>query len=517
MRHLVSLLGLGLLAAGCVETSDADEVETDSAWGGGKADGQGTSGALRITEVESHPTDAANAFIEVINRSDAPVDLATCTLSVGRNKLSLAAIAGRDHIVQPQQLAVIVGPTYDSASSTIPGDAALVSTVHDLGGNLAKSQRLIVRIAGAQSDKADASVTTAPADTSLERDADDDFVVSALGQSPGEQNAINAKAIDVYFANPPVDTTDPIAPHLVTVIDGAQHTLDAAFFQVDHPAVIQAFVRAKQRGVAIRFVTDADYFNDPNYTAGYQTLVAAGIPVVPDKRSAFMHSKFMVVDGQTVWTGSYNLLAQDRATFDHADNVLYIRSKQLAVVHTEQFEQLFAGVFGNAKKDAGHHDVFVDGYHFEVYFGPQDHLRDHVVAALGKSSQSVHFLMFSFFQKDVGTLLIDESHRGVDVRGVFDVSSKTSAGSQYAPFVAAGLDMRAANPDGPGVFLHDKIFVIDSALPTATVITGSPNTSDSAYGSNDEAMYIIHDRAIAAKYEATYHVFYDRSVGPNQH
>lgn len=515
MRHLASLLGLGLVAAGCVDTPD--EVETDTAWSDGKADGVGTSGGLRITEVEAHPSDATNAFIEVINRSDAPIDLATCTVSVGINKLHIAAVTGRDHIVQPQQLAVIVGPTYDVASSQIPGDAAFVSTTRDLGGYLGKSQRLIVRIAGVQSDKADASRVTPPADTSLERDADDSFVVSAVGQSPGEQNAINANAIDVYFANPPVDAADPIAPRLVTVIDGAQHTLDAAFFQVDHPGVIEAFVRAKQRGVAIRFVTDADYFNDPRYSAGYQTMVAAGIPVVPDKRSAFMHSKFMVVDGQAVWTGSYNLLAQDKATFDHADNVVYIRSKQLAAVHTEQFEQLFAGAFGTAKKDAGDHDVFVDGVHFEVYFGPTDHLRDHALAALGASRQSVHFLMFSFFQTDVGNLLIQSARRGVDVRGVFDVSSKTSAGSQYAPFVAAGLDMRTANPTGPGVFLHDKILVIDSTLTTAAVITGSPNVSDSAYGSNDEAMYVIHNRAIAAKFEATYQLFYDRSVGPNQH
>jgi len=516
MRHLLPLLGLGLVAAGCVDTSEPDEVETDTTWDGGKADGTGTTGALRITEVEAHPSDGANAFIEVINRSEAPVDLATCTVSIGYSKLRIAAVAGRDHVVQPQQLAVIVGPSYNVATSEIPHDAALVATTRDLDSYLAKSQRLIVRIAGVTSDKADASLVTPPADTSLERSADDTFVVSPVGQSPGEQNANNANAIDVYFANPPADTTDPIAPRLISVIDGAQHTLDAAFFQVDHPGVIEAFVRAKQRGVAIRFVTDADYFTDPAYSAGYQTMVTAGITVVPDKRSAFMHSKFMIVDGEAVWTGSYNLLAQDRATFDHADNVVYIRSKQMAAVHTEQFEQLFAGVFGTAKKDAGHHDVFVDGVHFEVYFGPKDHLRDHVMSVLGASRQSVHFVMFSFFQTDVGNLLVQGSRRGVDVRGVFDVSSKTSAGSQYAPFVAAGLDMRAATPDAP-VFLHDKIFVIDSTLASGAVITGSPNVSDSAYGSNDEAMYVIHNRAIAAKFEATYHVFYDRSVGPNQH
>ena len=50
----------------------------------------------------------------------------------------------------------------------------------------------------------------------------------------------------------------------------------------------------------------------------------------------------------------------------------------------------------------------------------------------------------------------------------------------------------------------------------AMVITGSPNFSDSAYGSNDEAMYVIHNRPLARKYDAAFHVFYDRSIGPQE-
>ena len=517
MSRLHTLLAFALLASGCVATPEPDEEETDTSWGGGKADGEGTSGALRITEVQAHPHLPSNAFIELINRSDTPIDLATCTLSIGRHKLTLTTVTGREHIVQPQQLAVIVDPSYGVTTTQIPGDAALVSVSRDLGSLLATSQRLILRTAGIQSDKADASHTTAPADTSVERKLDDGFVISVVGKSPGEQNAVNANSIQVYFANPPTDATDLIAPHLLTVIDSAQHTLDAAFFQVNNPNMIDAFIRAVKRGVKVRFVTDTDYFTDARYVAGYQKLVAAGIPVIDDKRSALMHSKFMVVDGQAVWTGSYNLIVPEQTTFNHADNALYIRSKQLAAVHTAQFAQLFASTFGAAKTDLGNHDVYVDGVHIEVYFGPTDHLRDHVLATVSAGRQSVHFLMFSFFQRDLGAALIQRSHSGVDVGGVFDVSGITSAGSQYPVLIQAGLDMRSADHAGPSLFLHDKIFVVDGALTTAIVVTGSPNTSDSAYTSNDEAMYLIHNRTIAAMYEATYHKFYDVAVGPNQH
>ena len=37
-------------------------------------------------------------------------------------------------------------------------------------------------------------------------------------------------------------------------------------------ALIDAFVRAKMRGVAVRFVTDTDYFTDPRYAPAYREM-----------------------------------------------------------------------------------------------------------------------------------------------------------------------------------------------------------------------------------------------------
>lgn len=99
---------------------------------------------------------------------------------------------------------------------------------------------------------------------------------------------------------------------------------------------------------------------------------------------------------------------------------------------------------------------------------------------------------------------------------MFDVSS-TGTSSEFPVLSQAGIDVRSADPAGPSLFLHDKFFVLDSGTPEAAIMTGSPNFSDSAYGANDEAMYIVHDRAVAAQYETTFHVFYDHAVGPNKH
>ena len=63
------------------------------------------------------------------------------------------------------------------------------------------------------------------------------------------------------------------------------------------------------------------------------------MPVVDDKRSAIMHHKFLVVDGQAVWTGSTNLTPT--SLYAHNNNALILQSAELADAYTTEFERLF--------------------------------------------------------------------------------------------------------------------------------------------------------------------------------
>ena len=58
------------------------------------------------------------------------------------------------------------------------------------------------------------------------------------------------------------------------------------------------------------------------------SLVNAGIPVLIDAKHAIAHNKVMVIDDQTVITGSFNFT---KAAEEHnAENLLVIRDKDLA-------------------------------------------------------------------------------------------------------------------------------------------------------------------------------------------
>lgn len=111
-----------------------------------------------------------------------------------------------------------------------------------------------------------------------------------------------SKNVEVYFG-PVANRRATIDNHFISLLNSAKKTIDGSFFELRLDSLADAFLRAHERGVKIRLVTDSDYYGNQ----WMQRLVEAGIEIVEDRRSALMHNKFAIVDDTLVWTGSYNL------------------------------------------------------------------------------------------------------------------------------------------------------------------------------------------------------------------
>ena len=66
-------------------------------------------------------------------------------------------------------------------------------------------------------------------------------------------------------------------------------------------------------------------------------LKNAGIPTYIDDKHAIAHNKIMVIDQETVITGSFNFTKA--AEEKNAENVLVIRSKELAKIYMENWNK----------------------------------------------------------------------------------------------------------------------------------------------------------------------------------
>ena len=66
-------------------------------------------------------------------------------------------------------------------------------------------------------------------------------------------------------------------------------------------------------------------------------LKNAGIPTYIDDKHAIAHNKIMVIDQETVITGSFNFTKA--AEEKNAENVLVIKSKELAKIYMENWNK----------------------------------------------------------------------------------------------------------------------------------------------------------------------------------
>ena len=297
--------------------------------------------------------------------------------------------------------------------------------------------------------------------------------------------------------------------YVVEAINAAQQTIDIAAFEFNLPSLTEALRRAAQeRHVRVRIVTDDEHgLQDEDSTLGQ--LVSVGIPVVGDGRRALMHDKFILIDGRQVWTGSWNLTIND--TFRNNNNLIAIRSPELAAIYTREFEEMFTGrQFGPTSpsfRDPAEQQVTINDTPIQVYFGPEDAVADKIAAQIGDARTNVRFMAFSFTHDTIGDAVLRQARAGLDVAGIFEKRGSTDEYSELVPLFCAQLPVRQ---DGNPRTFHHKVFILDNA----TVILGSFNFSASADRDNDENALIIRNAEIAARFQSEFDRRWAQGVVP---
>ncbi len=319
---------------------------------------------------------------------------------------------------------------------------------------------------------------------------------------PVQQGFGAQKGFWQVFFTAPTGSRDPstyvggIENQLAAAIDGVQRTLDIAAFEWNLPLLTQAVIRAHQRGVRVRMVTDNEHGLNDNASLIPQ-LVQAGIPVVDDNRSGLMHNKFMIMDSQVVWTGSWNYTVND--TYRNNNNAIVIRAQKIVQNYQAEFNEMFVDrQFGVRSPQNTPNVSFVqNNITIQTYFAAEDPVIPGLIAALSEAKSSVRFMTFSFTDYDVAATMLNSAANGVNVRGIFETTGSETQASELRTLFCAGIDARQ---DGNSFILHHKVFIVDET----TVVTGSFNISTNATRSNDENLVIISDPDLAALYVAEF-------------
>ena len=96
-------------------------------------------------------------------------------------------------------------------------------------------------------------------------------------------------------------------------------------FSFTSQPIAQALVDAHRRGAQVEVVLDDGQRTAQGSKAGF--VAQAGVPVLFDGAHAIAHNKVMVIDGETVITGSFNFT--ESAEERNAENLVVLRDKGL--------------------------------------------------------------------------------------------------------------------------------------------------------------------------------------------
>jgi phosphatidylserine/phosphatidylglycerophosphate/cardiolipin synthase-like enzyme len=136
---------------------------------------------------------------------------------------------------------------------------------------------------------------------------------------------------------------ESVADVITNLLHGASGSICGALYRFSHPGLAQALEDAVHRGVRVRLLVDGNKYKESRTT---QELLSGAI--IPFRlafgrqgRGSKMHHKFVILDQQTVLTGSYNWTHESEN--ENQENLLILRDPYPVQVYTAEFEALWLG------------------------------------------------------------------------------------------------------------------------------------------------------------------------------
>ena len=236
-----------------------------------------------------------------------------------------------------------------------------------------------------------------------------------------------------------------------------------------------------------------------------QPYATKGVPGIPD----LMHHKYVVRDGDAVWTGSTNWTTDSWTLQENL--IVTTSSPELAAEFTQNFDELWST--GDVS-DSGHKDprrLEVGGREVRAWFTPGrgEELSQRIARAIGTARRRIRIASPVITAGPVlGTLAEVAAEARVDLRGVVDRTQMEGVvcqwrtngrsawkipilGSVFEHAEFTGKPFGALDPESVHDFMHAKVTVCDDV-----VFAGSFSLSRSGE-MNAENVLEVHDVQLA--------------------
>jgi phosphatidylserine/phosphatidylglycerophosphate/cardiolipin synthase-like enzyme len=310
-----------------------------------------------------------------------------------------------------------------------------------------------------------------------------------------------------------------VAEEIARFLTVARRSLDLAHYDfhlgTETASVVgDAIASTARRGVAVRIAFNVDHRNPipvpPPPEPDAELIASFGVPMkaiagVPD----LMHHKYVVRDGEAVWTGSMNWTDDSFARQENA--IAVVRSREVAAAYARNFEELWSTGAVELSGFVEPIPLSVDGTPVRVWFTPGygESLSHRIAKHVGRARRRVRICSPVITTAPVLAVLAQLVSEGrIDVAGCVDLPQVRGVVHQWREngnaawklpllerTIAGDFTGKHSTPWRPEGsvhdFMHAKVTVADGA-----VFLGSFNLSRSGER-NAENVLEIHDEELA--------------------
>lgn len=139
-------------------------------------------------------------------------------------------------------------------------------------------------------------------------------------------------SLEIYFS-----PKDKSSGRIVQILKNSKKYIYVPAFLITHQGISTELINAKNRGVDVRVILDANSTSTKN--SKHKILRSNGIPLKTENYAGKLHSKMIIVDDEYLITGSMNFSNSGENKND--ENLLIINDSKIAKLHKDFFLYLW--------------------------------------------------------------------------------------------------------------------------------------------------------------------------------
>jgi phosphatidylserine/phosphatidylglycerophosphate/cardiolipin synthase-like enzyme len=255
----------------------------------------------------------------------------------------------------------------------------------------------------------------------------------------------------------------------------ATKTIDMEIYELDDPVEQQALIAAHKRGVAVRVLLNAAYEARTTNAPVAAVLRAGGVQVRFGVSSTIFHIKTTTFDDTTTDISTANLTPRYYSTTRDAEIVDTYPVQVAAIEKT--FDNDWNGQ--NPATDEANAPGLV--------WSPDS--EQAMIDRISSATRSVQFTSEELSDPYIYRALAEEAQRGIRCQVVMmDAPDWAKA---FGQVTAAGCVVHVLPETDTGLYIHEKLVLIDAGTSYASVMIGSQNASYSSLSFNRELSIVL--------------------------